>query len=87
MSLLMIRMDIFHDGHNIAEYSDERSCNTYSNAEILVKENNILSNYDIGFDEIGTSYNGCSVDYHDCKERQKFKIVTWSENKATIDIK
>merc|ERR1712238_238894 len=36
--------------------------------------------------EIGTRYIGCSVDAHDCNELQKFKIVTWPKNDATIDI-
>ena len=53
---------------------------------ILVEENSNLSTYDIDLNDIGTRYVGWSIDKHDWNEFQKFKIVTWSRNKATIDI-
>merc|ERR1719162_774813 len=81
-----VRIEISY-GHNIVEYPDEQSYNTCSNAEILVEESSNLDTYDIDLNEIGTRYIGCSVDEHDCNELQKFKIVTWPENEATIDIK
>jgi len=82
-----VRIELFDEGHNIVEYPDEQSYNTCSNAEILVEESSNLETYDIDLNEIGTRYIGCSVDEHDCNELQKFKIVTWPENEATIDIK
>ena len=51
-----IRIELFHDGHNIVEYPDEASYNTCSNAEILVELNSNLSTYDIALDYIGTRY-------------------------------
>ena len=77
-----------YPNHNIVEYPNEAAYNECKDGNILVDRHSGISSYNIDLLKEGIRYIGCSVNGHDCIYNQKFKIITWPNNKnpATIGI-
>ena len=75
-----------YPNHNIVEYPNEAAYNECKDGNILVDRHSGISSYNIDLLKEGIRYIGCSVNGHDCIYNQKFKIITWPNNKTTATI-